>query len=108
MASDRTLEGDRSVRTKLLAMLSYMGVLCLVPLIVNKTNEFVMFHARQGLILWIWGVLAIFGLYVPAVGPLFFSVSALMITAFSLAGLVSVLLTKAWKFPMIGSWADAL
>jgi uncharacterized membrane protein len=108
MADNRTLEGERSVRSKMLALLSYMGVLCLVPLVVNKTNEFVTFHARQGLVLWIWGVLAIFGLYVPVVGPLFFSVSALLIMAFSLAGLVSVLLTKAWKLPMVGSWADSL
>ena len=99
---------EPNARSRFLAMLSYLGILCLVPMLVNKTDDYVNFHARQGLFLWMWGVLAIFGLYVPVVGRLFFSVSALLIVLFSLIGILSVLLTRAWKFPFIGIWAEKL
>lgn len=105
---DKTLESDGGTRAKALAFISYLGILCLVPLIVNKDDEYVAFHARQGLVLWIWGVLAIFALSVPVVGQFFFSASALAIMVFSIIGMVSVVLTKAWKFPLIGGWAEAI
>ena len=99
---------EPNAKSRFLAMLSYLGILCLVPMLLNKEDEYVNFHARQGLFLWIWGVLAIFGLYVPVVGRLFFSVSALLIVLFSLIGILSVLLMRAWKFPFIGIWAEKL
>lgn len=105
---EETLSYDPSAKSRFLAMLSYLGVLCLVPMLVNKEDEYVNFHARQGLFLWMWGVLAIFGLYVPVVGRLFFSVSAMLIALLSLIGILSVLLMRAWKFPLIGIWAEKL
>ncbi|MBI5144164.1 MAG: zinc ribbon domain-containing protein, partial [Candidatus Omnitrophica bacterium] len=35
------------------AILSYLWILCLVPLILKKENRFAMFHAKQGLVLFI-------------------------------------------------------
>jgi uncharacterized membrane protein len=108
MPSDQLLSYEATVKTRFLAMLSYLGILCLVPMLVNTEDEYVNFHARQGLFLWMWGVLAIFGLYLPVVGRLFFSISAILIVLFSLIGILSVMLTKAWKFPFIGIWAEKL
>jgi uncharacterized membrane protein len=109
MSNDgKTLESDGGARARTLAFISYLGILCLVPLIINRDDEYVAFHARQGLVLWMWGVLAIFGLSLPVVGQFFFSVSAMAIMIFSIIGMVSVALSKAWKFPFIGEWAEAI
>ncbi|GMT41907.1 MAG: hypothetical protein IEMM0002_0318 [bacterium] len=108
MMQNDILSYEATAKSRFLALLSYFGILCLVPMLINKDDEYVNFHARQGLMLWLWGVLAIFGLYLPVVGRLFFSVSALLIVVFSLLGIMSVLLTKAWRFPLIGIWADKL
>ena len=108
MVAERIIESDGGAKTMFLALISYLGILCLVPLVVNRDDEYVSFHARQGLVLWMWGVLAIFGLYVPVLGPMFFSISALLIMVCSVIGIVSVTLTKAWRIPLIGAWAEAL
>ncbi|MBF0290351.1 MAG: hypothetical protein HQM14_21265 [SAR324 cluster bacterium] len=108
MAEKKTLESNFSFRSYFLALISYLGILSLVPIIVNKEDEYVHFHARQGLVLWIWSVLAIFGLYVPVLGKFFFGFSAFIILVFSLIGILSVLFTKAWKLPFIGDMARIL
>lgn len=86
---------------KMMALLSYLGVLCFVPLLFNKEDSYVAFHARQGLVLWVWGVLAIFALYLPVIGPFIFSGSTFLILAGSGYGILAVLFDKCWKLPGI-------
>ncbi|MBF0460332.1 MAG: hypothetical protein HQL87_02955 [Magnetococcales bacterium] len=95
-------------RARLMATLSYLGVLCLIPLIFSHDDEYVHFHARQGLVLWIWEVLAIFSLHIPLVGPFFFSSSVFFIAVLTLVGLLSVALSCRWRLPVIGGFARQL
>ncbi|CAK0747830.1 Magnetosome protein MmsF [uncultured Gammaproteobacteria bacterium] len=99
--SDETVYSDGGLRARVMAAFSYLGILCFVPLLFGRDDEFVQFHARQGLVLWMWGVLAIFALALPGIGKWFFSFSGLAIMAFSALGLVSVLLQRAWRLPLI-------
>ncbi len=41
--------GDNDV---LMGVLSYLGILCLIPLLAAKDSEFAQFHAKQGLTLF--------------------------------------------------------
>ena len=95
-------------QSRFMAVLSYLGVLCLVPLIFSRDDEYVNFHARQGLILWVWSVLAIFSLHVPIIGPFFFSSSVFFITVLALVGLLSVLLSRMWHLPIVKMFAYKL
>jgi len=95
-------------RSSLMAALSYLGILCFVPLILNKDDEYVRFHARQGLVLWVWSVLALFGLHLPGIGEWLFGFSSMAVVAFSVAGLVSVAFRRAWKLPLINTVADLI
>jgi fumarate reductase subunit D len=106
--TDRMVRARGTVRSRLLALLSYLGVLCLVPMVFNKDDAYVDFHARQGLVLWVWGVLSIFALYLPGLGSYVFSVSYFMIAMLGLFGVVSVLFNKAWEIPVIASIARKL
>ena len=54
------LRSTLGVRTTVMAALSYLSVLCFVPLLVDRDYEFVYFHAKQGLVIWMCGVLALF------------------------------------------------
>ena len=92
----------------LMGIFSYMGVLCLVPLITNRDDEFVNFHARQGLVIWMWSVLAVMSLYLPGIGKFFFSMSAMAIVVASLIGVASVLFSRAWKLPVIYSLSSKI
>ncbi|CAK0765543.1 putative Magnetosome protein MamF [Gammaproteobacteria bacterium] len=90
-----------SSQRKIMALFSYLGILCLIPLIFNTDDRYVAFHARQGLVLWMWGVLSIFSLYIPGVGVYFFSCSSFLILVASGYGLVAVLFDRWWKIPGI-------
>ena len=95
-------------KSRIMASLSYLGILCFVPLIMNDDDEFVYFHAKQGLVIWMWSVLAIFTLHLPGIGKWFFSASGMAVIAFSLLGLTAVFLNKAWKLPFVNDIANKI
>ncbi|HIJ83867.1 MAG: hypothetical protein HW380_1213 [Magnetococcales bacterium] len=94
--------------TQITAAMSYLGILALVPLVLGKIDPFVRFHARQGVVLWIWEVLAVFSLVIPGVGRVFFQVSSLLCFVLSVVGLVAVFLGRTWRFPFVGQLAEKL
>jgi fumarate reductase subunit D len=94
---------DGGFRSRIMAVMSYLGILCFVPLVSNKNDEFVHFHAKQGVVIWMWGVFGVFSLYLPGLGKWMFSVSVAMVLILSLIGIVSALLNRAWKLPLIYS-----
>ncbi|MEI6560413.1 MAG: hypothetical protein WCO00_18620 [Rhodospirillaceae bacterium] len=106
--SEEIVESEGGLRARVMAAFSYLGILCFVPLLLNRDDEFVQFHARQGLVLWMWGVLAIFALSLPGIGKWFFSFSGMAIMAFSALGLIAVLLQRAWRLPLIHVVAERL
>ncbi len=100
-----TLHRTKGTRSRLLAVMSYMGILCFVPMLTYRDDEYVYFHARQGLVIWMWGVLAIFSLHLPGIGKWLFSISVMAVIVYSVVGVVSVLLNRAWKLPLVHSVA---
>ncbi len=102
------LQNEPGYYSKILAVMSYLGILTLIPLVLSGKNTFVRFHARQGVVLWMWEVLAVYGLIVPGLGRIFFSVSSILCVGLSIIGLIAVLTNRAWKFPIIGSLAEKL
>ncbi|CAA7622366.1 hypothetical protein [Magnetospirillum sp. UT-4] len=90
-----------STRSQVFAAFSYVGVLCFVPLLMSRDDEFVYFHAKQGLVLWMWSMLAMFALHLPGVGKWVFGFSSTGVLILSLAGLASVALRRAWRLPLV-------
>ena len=75
--AEAILRSTLGARTTVMAALSYLSVLCFVPLLVDRDDEFVYFHAKQGLVIWMWGVLALFALHVPVLGKWIFGFSSM-------------------------------
>ncbi len=94
-------------RSRIMGAFSYMGILCFVPLVMGRDDAFVNFHARQGIVLWMWLVIAIFTLQVPGLGW-FFSFSSSFITIMSLFGIISAIFLQMWKLPLVSYFADRL
>ncbi len=44
---------DEIIDGKMYAVLAYLSILCIIPLIVKKSNSFVLDHGRQGLVLFV-------------------------------------------------------
>ena len=86
---------------KFIAALSYLGILCLVPLLAKKESKFAQFHAKQGLMYLIVMVLASFVVWFPIIGWLLW----LVLVVLDIIGFVQALSGKYWEMPVIGGLA---
>jgi fumarate reductase subunit D len=102
------VHSPRAAKSSLFAALSYLGIMCFVPLLMARDDEYVYFHAKQGLVIWMWGALAIFALHVPALGKWVFGLSSMAVLAFSAVGLLSVLFKRAWRLPLISAISERI
>ena len=90
---------------KLIAALSYIWILCLVPLLLKRDSKFAQFHAKQGLILFIIEVFASFFLmWLPVIGQLV----ALALLIISVVSFVKALSGEWWKIPYLYEWSKKI
>ena len=90
---------------KIYAILAYLSILCIIPLILKKNNSFVLAHGKQGLILFITETAVwILSIVVPCIlAPLTF-----ILLALSFWGLIAVLKGEFVRLPIVASWADKI
>lgn len=92
-----------------MAVLSYIGILCLIPYFAEKNNPYVVYHAKQGLNLFLLEVIASVAVSVLSVVLflLFFIVGlvgfAVGVTGFALSimGIINVCNGKAKELPIV-------
>lgn len=102
-------DGGDVEKNKGMAVLSYIGILCLIPLLAAKESKFAQFHAKQGLVLFlVWVVLGI--LYaIPFLNVVMLFVGWilwLLLAALAIMGIVNALGGKFWKMPVLGGMAE--
>ncbi|MDD5342547.1 MAG: hypothetical protein PHH01_00985 [Patescibacteria group bacterium] len=85
---------------KLMGALSYLWILSVVMLVIKKDSEFVKFHARQGLILFIVSFLW----FIPVVGWIVNLAVLLMIVI----GFFKAYSGEKWEMPVIGALAKKI
>lgn len=104
---------------KVFGILSYLSILCLIPLFLKKDDEFVYFHAKQGLVLFIaeiaWYILNrfILAIFLSSIFTWgFFSIWGLINTLVNLGflvllilGIINVIQNKKKELPLIGKFA---
>jgi uncharacterized membrane protein len=89
---------------KVLAALSYIGVLCLIPLLGMKGSRFAQEHAKQGFLLfivWIAGGLVFWF-------PLFGWLAALVVAVVNVIAITKCLNGEFWEIPIIGSYRSKI
>lgn len=89
---------DTKAKHRVLAALSYFHILVLIPLFFSRGNQFIRFHARQGLALLVLWVVALFLFYLPILGwiTLFLCLVSLIL------GLINVAGGKRRVLPVLG------
>ena len=84
--------------TTLLAILAYLPVLTVLPLIFGMKNSYLSFHTKQGLVLHLVWLLFIFSFFFPVFPWLFLIISLfLMVT-----GIINAATGHERKLPVIG------
>ncbi len=86
--------------SKLFAALSYLWILSVVMLFLKKDDEFVSFHAKQGLILFIASFIG----WIPVIGWIIW----FLVVAFMLIGFFKALSGEKWSIPLVGSLAKKI
>ena len=88
------------------ALISYLGILCLIPLFLKKDSPFVQFHVKQGLILFIfWLGIWLIG-FIPFLGWLIWFLGNIFLLILMVIGISNVLSKKAKELPLIGRYAS--
>src|SRR5680860_1594678 len=106
--SEQVSETMKKHDNKIIAILSYIGVLCLIPLFTKKDDKFVFFHAKQGLVLFIVEIITYFILTIPGFGWIIAPIASLIWFALSIVGIINVLGGEMKELPILGKFADKI
>ena len=91
-------------QNKNIAALSYVWVLCLVPLLGKRNSEFAQFHAKQGLVIFILEVIVGLLIWFPVFGQL----GMLVLIIVSVLGIVKAVNGEWWEIPYIYDWSKKI
>ena len=86
---------------KFFALLSYLSILFLIPLLAKKDNRWIHRHAKQGFILFLAGFLA----WIPLLGWVW----GLFLFVVWIIAIIKVLMgAPFWKMPLIGDISEKI
>ena len=87
---------------KLMAAISYVWILFLVPLFAAKDDPFARFHANQGLVLFLvsiaLGIIAV----IPFIGTIVSLIGGIVTFVFMILGIINALKGEMKPLPFIG------
>ena len=116
-----TSGGQKMDEGKVMGILSYLSILCLIPLFTKKDDDFVYFHAKQGLVLFGFEIV-VYVIYRIIVGMLIGSIVGwgmlsiwsliflvdLGLLVLAIMGIINVVQNKKKELPLIGKFARNL
>ncbi len=90
---------------KMYAVLAYLSICCIIPLILKKKNPFVLAHGKQGLVLFV----AQAGVLIASiVFPWIFTPAMFILLAFSFWGMISVIRGVMVELPVVSGIAHKI
>jgi len=89
-------------KSRIIAFLSYLAILFFFPLNFFKKDEFVGYHARQGVVMFILAVAITFTFWVPVLGW----VCLLAYLVIWVSGIINALAGKQEPVPVVGKIAE--
>lgn len=103
---DTTAEFDPAdiEANKVLALLSYLGILWLIPLLAAPNSRFAKFHVNQGLVLWITNILVSLVAVIPILGWIVAFVGGIVTLILMIIGIVNAVQGRAKQLPIIGKY----
>jgi len=100
--------GEKKEKGNIVAILSYIGILFLVPLLAYKDDASCQYHAKQGLVLFIAEIATGLIAWIPILGWFIGLVAIIVWMVLSIIGIVNVVSNKQVPLPIIGSLASKI
>lgn len=94
------------IEGKPLTILSYLSILCIIPLVFKRENNFALHHGRQGLIIFAAQVAVFIGHII--LGEWFLKFGMFLLGSLSFWGIISVLKGQYLKLPIIAGIAEKI
>ena len=104
--TSKTSKQEEILEGKIFAILSYLSIFCIIPLLFKKNNDFVLSHGKQGLVIFI-GQVGIFIAHI-VLGVWILKLGLFVLGVLSLWGLVEVLRGKYVDLPLVSSIAQKI
>jgi len=90
---------------KLVAAIGYIGILCLIPLLLKKESKFCQEHGKQGLILFLFEVIVGAVSMLPFIGWFIIGpIGSILGLVLALICIVKALQGEFWEIPVIGQY----
>jgi uncharacterized membrane protein len=100
---------ERSVQEgKFFAIISYISFLCIVSLILKKENNFSLYHAKQGLVLFVIETVSFILSVIPLWGWIFKNFALALFMLVSLWGIYQAAQGRCRRIPIISQIADKI
>ena len=93
---------------RFIAAIGYLGVLCIVPLILKRDSAFSQHHGKQGLIVLIAWMILWVGNVIPVLGQIVWMLGSLALLILMILGIINALNGKLWEMPVLGQYAKKL
>lgn len=90
-------------KNKVYGVLAYIGILFLVPLLAAPESKFAKFHANQGCVLFLAGLVSSFVLIIPILGWIAGFFGGIFVFVLAIMGIVNALNGKMEKLPLLGN-----
>lgn len=89
------------------AWLAYLGLLIIIPAVVQKNNPYTVYHVKQGLSLLICSILASFLWFIPFAGVIMGWIASVILFILNLIGIYNAALGKIKPLPLIGKIGES-
>lgn len=93
---------------KFFAVISYISFLCILSLALKKDNKFALYHAKHGLVLFVFEVACFIISIIPILGWMISAAATLVFTVASLWGIFKSLMGQYSRIPVVSDIADQI
>jgi len=93
---------------KFFAVVSYISFLCIITLVLKRDNKFAVYHAKQGLVLFVFEVVSFILSIIPLLGGLLRIFGTAIFMLVSLWGILQALMGNSCRIPVVSEIADKI
>jgi len=101
------MENEQEIRDgKFFAIISYVSFLCIITLVLKKENKFALYHAKQGLVLFVIEAAAFIFSIIPLLGWLIGVLGYTLFLLVSLWGIIQASLGIYCHIPVVTKMSE--
>lgn len=109
MAVKKKMDEEQLIKDgKVFAVVAYIGILSLLPLLLKKENKFALHHGKQGLVIFISEIICGILPVMPILGWILGPILLFILGIYSIIGIIQAVIGNYWRAPIIADLADKI